>query len=101
MSDRNEWHLDKKVPITFIAALVIQTIVVTSYLATMRSDIDNNTLEIARNAVELDKHENDLRSLRQLDSQQAVLLGKIEVELKNISNSLNVLKDRLDGPIGR
>lgn len=90
--------MDKKVPITFIVALVLQTIVVTSYLATMRSDIDNNTLEIARNGVELEKHENDLRSLRQLDSQRAVLLGKIEVELKNISNTLDVLKDKLDGP---
>ena len=97
--------MDKRVPITFILALIVQTAVVTTYLGNLRNDIDGNVIEITRNRVELDKHEQELRILRQANNQQAILLGKIEVELKNLNDSIIELKDVLDdrnrGPLER
>jgi hypothetical protein len=44
----NKWHLDKKVPLALIFAIVIQTAIVVSWLSTLGERVNN--LERARDA---------------------------------------------------
>lgn len=90
------WHLDKRVPISLIFALIIQTGTFIWFLSDLRNDVDNNTLAISRNNESIIRENEIIRELLKEDSARDVTLGKIEVELKNISQSLESLKKSLN-----
>ncbi len=71
------WHLSKGVPVTFILAIIMQTIALIWFVATLRNDIDTNEREIVR----LDTR---VESLEKVVQMQAVTLGRIDENIKSI-----------------
>ena len=80
MSD-NQWHLSKSVPITFILAIVAQTVALIWFVATLRSDVDMNQAQILRHEVRIETVENIVQN-------QAVMLARIDENLKAIRDAI-------------
>ena len=49
--DKN-WHLSKTVPVSFILAIIGQTLALVWFVASMNSGIENNLRDLDRHAVE-------------------------------------------------
>lgn len=80
MSD-DPWHLSRSVPITFIFAIVCQTVALIWFVATLRNDVDINKVEIMR----LDVRASSLEAIVQ---SQAVTLARIDENIKGIRQHL-------------
>jgi len=82
MTNENEsWHLSKSVPISFILAILMQTIALVWYVSNLDSNVEANTREIAR-------HELRLMELEKLTQSQAVMLGRIDENINSIRKSV-------------
>jgi len=77
MSEDSQWHLSKSVPITFILAIIAQTIALIWFVATLRNDVDVNESQILR-------HEVRLETLEGIVQNQAITLARIDENLKAI-----------------
>ena len=77
MSQDTQWHLSKSVPITFILAIMLQTLALIWFVATLRTDVDVNQKEILR-------LETRTSSLEQIVQSQAITLGRIDENIKSI-----------------
>jgi hypothetical protein len=77
MSQDPQWHLSKSVPITFIFAIIMQTIALIWFVATLRNDVDSNQKEIVR-------LETRTIGLEQIVQSQAITLGRIDENIKSI-----------------
>ncbi len=75
--NENDWHLSKSIPLTFILAIVGQTIALVWFIAALNSDIDNNAREIVR-------HESRLIVLENIVQNQAVTMARIDENIKSI-----------------
>ena len=80
MSDE-PWHLNKSIPITFLFAILLQTVALIWFVATLRNDVDNNRANILRNEVKVE-------SLSVLVQDQSILLARIDENLKVIRNAI-------------
>ena len=80
MSDE-PWHLNKSVPITFILAIVCQTIALIWFVATLRNDVDNNASEIVRTQIQVE-------SIDRIVRDQSLLLARIDENLKAIKEAI-------------
>ena len=81
MANETEWHLSKSVPLTFIMAIVGQTIALVWFVASLDSDIESNTRELVR-------HETRLIALEASVQSQAVAMGRIDENIKAIKNMM-------------
>lgn len=54
---KEAWHLDKRVPVTIILAIVVQTIGIVIWAAKLDAATTGNTLEITKHDVRLGKLE--------------------------------------------
>ena len=77
MSTDTQWHLSKSVPISFILAIIMQTIALIWFVATLRNDVDINMTELIRLETRTDK-------LEQIVQSQAVTLGRMDENIKSI-----------------
>jgi hypothetical protein len=77
----DEWHLSKSVPISFILAIVAQTVALIWFVATLRNDVDINQSEILR-------HEVRIEAVEEIVQSQAVLLARIDENLKAIRDAI-------------
>lgn len=77
MSTDSQWHLSKSVPITFILAIIMQTIALIWFVATLRNDVDINKTEIIR-------LETRTENLEDIVQSQAVTLARMDENLKSI-----------------
>jgi len=85
MTNENEsWHLSKSVPISFILAILMQTIALVWYVSNLDSNVEANTREIAR-------HELRLMELEKLTQAQAVMLGRIDENINSIRKSVEAM----------
>lgn len=71
------WHLNKSIPLTFILAIIGQTIALVWFVSSLNSSIDNNTRDIMR-------HEARINTLEKVVQQQAVTMGRIDENIKSI-----------------
>lgn len=81
MANENEWHLSKSVPLTFIMAIVGQTIALVWFVASLDSEIESNTRELVR-------HETRLIALEVSVQSQAVAMGRIDENIKAIKDMM-------------
>jgi len=88
VSEDKQWHLSKSVPISFILAIVAQTIALIWFVATLRNDVDVNSTEILRHQVRLE-------SLETLVQNQAVSLARIDENIKAIRNAVEESRKQL------
>jgi hypothetical protein len=77
MSQDHQWQLSKSVPITFIFAIIMQTIALIWFVATLRNDVDSNQKELVR-------LETRTSGLEQIVQSQAITLGRIDENIKSI-----------------
>ena len=79
----NEWHLDKRVPISMIVGLVFQTVVITVFLVGIRKDVDGiQDRERMRDSAQ---HARD----DQQDAQVRELMGLLRADIKELKD-LNI-----------
>lgn len=89
MGKDNEWHLDKRVPITIIIGMVGQVVGLIWGAAIMFKDIDNNSKGIKYLSNRVD-------TIETAASNQAVQLGRIEENVDGMRGDLNRLLNILD-----
>ena len=77
----NQWHLSKSVPVTFILAIIAQTVALIWFVATLRSDVDMNQAQILR-------HEVRIETVEDIVQNQAVMLARIDENLKAIRDAI-------------
>jgi uncharacterized membrane protein YciS (DUF1049 family) len=78
---QESWHLSKSVPITFVLGIVLQTIALVWYVSALDSTVETNAREIARHEIRI----NEIERTAQL---QAVMLGRIDENIKAIREML-------------
>lgn len=81
MSEDRQWHLSKSVPITFILAIIGQTIALIWFVASLRNDVDNNKAQLLR-------HEVRIGTIEDIVQNQAVMLARIDENLKAIRDAV-------------
>lgn len=81
MSEDRQWHLSKSVPITFILAIIGQTIALIWFVASLRNDVDNNQAQLLR-------HEVRIGTIEDIVQNQAVMLARIDENLKAIRDAV-------------
>jgi len=77
----DSWHLSKSVPLTFIMAIVAQTIALVWFVASLNSGIQTNTRELVR-------HETRLQNLEISVQNQAVTMGRMDENIKAIREAV-------------
>jgi len=77
MSQDQEWHLSKSVPLTFVVAIFIQTVSLVWYVSSLDNTIKNNEKELLRQDVRLSALEDVVQS-------QALTLARIDENIKSI-----------------
>lgn len=84
MSDPQQqaWHLDKRVPIALIFALLAQTGGIVWWASGLSSRVDVNSRDIARQSGEV-------AILRNAAQAQAIQLGRIEEQIAGMRGDIN------------
>ena len=77
MTDSSSWHLSKSIPLTFVLAIIGQTVALVWFVASLNNDIQINTREIVR-------HETRLIALESIVQTQAVTMARIDENIKSI-----------------
>ena len=80
------WHLNKSIPLTFIMAIIGQTIALVWFVSSLNSDIQTNTREIVR-------HETRLIALEGIVQVQAVTMGRMDENIKAIRQMMERSRD--------
>lgn len=83
----DSWHLSKSVPITFILAIVGQTIALVWYVSSLDNNIKNNQRELIR-------HETRIEALEKVVQSQAVTLGRMDENIKAIRHSVEKMANK-------
>ena len=81
MSNSDDWHLSKSVPVTFILAIIAQTIALVWYVSSLDNDVENNTRDLLR-------HEVRLEALEKIVQSQALTLARMDENIKAIRFSV-------------
>lgn len=79
--DDNSWHLSKSVPITLVAAILIQTVALVWYVSQLDGSVKNNTRDLVR-------HETRLESLERIVQSQAITMARMDENIKAIRNAV-------------
>ncbi len=83
----NSWHLSKSVPISFILAIVGQTVALVWYVSSLDNNIENNQRELIR-------HETRIEALEKIVQSQAVTLGRMDENIKAIRHSVEKMANK-------
>tara|TARA_R110000803_G_C11887473_1_gene310533 strand:+ start:207 stop:482 length:276 start_codon:yes stop_codon:yes gene_type:complete len=87
MNREKEWHLSKSIPLTFILAIVCQTVALVWFVSALNSDIESNTREIVR-------QETRIMALENIVQAQAVTMGRIDENIKSIRLMMEDLRSQ-------
>lgn len=83
----DSWHLSKSVPISFILAIVGQTVALVWYVSSLDNNIENNQRELIR-------HETRIEALEKIVQSQAVTLGRMDENIKAIRHSVEKMANK-------
>lgn len=72
-----QWHLSKSVPISFILAILAQTIALVGYVANLDNNVETNTRDIMR-------HEAKLQTVELTVQSQAVMSARMDENIQAI-----------------
>lgn len=75
------WHLSKSIPLTLIFAIACQTVALIWFVASLRSDVDNNARELVR-------QDTRISSLEEIVQNQAVTMGRMDENIKAIRDAV-------------
>lgn len=83
------WHLDKRVPISLIATLLVQTIALVWFVAALHKNVEQNTASIK--AVQ-----SELALRRPIIENNQVGLAVISSQIDSLTKSTDRLSDKVD-----
>jgi type VI protein secretion system component VasK len=86
MSDE-PWHLSRSVPITFLFAILLQTVALIWFVATLRNDVDTNRTEIIR----LEARTGQLETVVQ---SQAITMARMDENIKAIRDAVETMANK-------
>jgi hypothetical protein len=81
------WHLSKSVPVTVIVTIVMQSLGLVGYVSTLDASVSANAREIAR-------HEVRIIEIEKTSQLQAVMLGRIDENIKAIRMVIEKRSDK-------
>lgn len=79
---RDEWHLDKKVPIGLFVGFIVQTIVITAWFTSKFENVDNRISNLEKSDNSQQTHENRITILEQQFSYIRSDLAEIKTLLR-------------------
>ena len=82
-----DWHLSKSVPVTFILAIVCQTVALVWYVSALDASVAINTRDLAR-------HELRIQATEKSSQEQAVMLARIDANLNAIRDMVETMARR-------
>lgn len=86
----NGWHLDKRVPISIIGAILVQTVAMTWFLAGVQAQVADHERRMA-----VQERAAEIRSVR--DLAQEGRLARIEEGIRALLETAQRLERRVDG----
>jgi uncharacterized coiled-coil protein SlyX len=75
------WHMSKSVPISFIFAIVMQTVALVWFVSSLNSSVEANAKELVR-------HETRLSSLESVVQTQAITLARLDENIRAIRSAV-------------
>jgi hypothetical protein len=81
-ASREEWHLDKKVPIGLLGGLILQTIVITAWFTAKFENQDHRIGNLEKSEEDQKDHENRITILEQKFDYIRSDLGEIKTLLR-------------------
>ena len=85
-NNEDQWHLSKTVPISFLLAILLQTISLVWFVAELDSNIQTNRRDVDQHRVRLDTLESNVQG-------QAVSLARIDENIRHIRTYLDRVLD--------
>ena len=79
-----QWHLSKSVPLSFIFAILLQTVTLVWFIANLNSNVEDNAREIVR-------HETRIQSLETAVQTQAVAVARMDENIQAIRSMIENL----------
>jgi type VI protein secretion system component VasK len=79
--EEQPWHLSKTMPVSFILAIITQTVALVWFVAALNSGVQANAKEIVR-------HDTRIETLQQIVQGQAVALGRMDENIKAIRKAV-------------
>jgi NhaP-type Na+/H+ or K+/H+ antiporter len=79
-----QWPLTKSVPLTFIFAILLQTMTLVWFIANLNSNVEDNAREIVR-------HETRIQSLETAVQSQAVAVARMDENIQAIRSMIENL----------
>ena len=89
MQEPNQWHLSKSFNVSFILAVVLQTVSLAWFMAGLEARTKQNQIDIARQSERL-------RAVENTAQQQAITLARIDENLQSVKRMIEVLANDKD-----
>ena len=86
MSNQESWHLSKNIPITFVLAIVLQSIGVVWFVSGLEASVNINVRDIAR-------HEIRIAEIEKTQQAMAILNARIDENIKAIREMMETSRE--------
>ena len=83
----DEWHLSKSVPVSFILAILGQTVALVWFVASLNNGLDTNTRELVR-------HETRIQNLEISVQNQAITMARMDENIKAIRDAVEKMAEQ-------
>lgn len=84
-----DWRMSSSIPITFVMAIICQTVALVWFVSSLNSSIETNAREITR-------HETRIMALETMVQSQSITMARIDENIKSIRIMMEEIKDRKD-----
>jgi len=84
-----DWRMSSSIPITFVMAIICQTVALVWFVSSLNSAIETNAREITR-------HETRIMALETMVQAQSITMARIDENIKSIRIMMEEIKDRED-----
>lgn len=84
---KEEWHLSKSVPLTFVFAIAMQTIALIWFVASLNGAVESNKVNIIR-------LEAKTQTLEDVVQQQAIATARMDENIKAIRSAVEAMASK-------
>lgn len=84
---KEEWHLSKSVPLTFVFAIAMQTIALIWFVASLNGAVESNKVNIIR-------LEAKTQTLEEVVQQQAIATARMDENIKAIRSAVEAMASK-------
>ena len=96
-----QWHLDKRVPIALILAIIIQVAGAVYWASKMESRIEANTTRIETVDRDMTRLTRQMTTMAEASNTQAIQLGRIEEQITGLRGDIARLVAAIERGNGR